>query len=171
MQAQQYNSNRMGQLEELLEIEYEKMHEFEKAISICDGISQRISLRQQIKRELTPRLRSLEKEYAELLASDTPAEKIPVAEAEFFVGELLSAVVKCQEYSPRESPTEMIRLLLEIKTKLENPGKTAAAKLKIALPIIPLIASYEMELDTENAITQIWRTIRNYFRGLVSHPK
>jgi hypothetical protein len=49
--------------------------------------------------------------------------------------------------------------------RAEN-GKSAAAKLKVALPIMPLIASYELELDTENFVLRSWRSIRSLFERL-----
>ena len=38
--------------------------------------------------------------------------------------------------------------------------KAAAAKLKVSLPIIPLIASYEMEMDTEAVVVNVWRRMQ-----------
>jgi len=167
MPTQRFNLKRLGQLEELLDIEYEKLHEFEKAISLADGISQKIALRQQIKRDLTPRLRKLEQEYAELLAGGVRTDEIPEAEAGVLITEVADAVAKIEEKKPADVPQEMLRLLTEIRGKLDEPGKSASAKLKVTLPIIPLISSYEMELDTEGFVTQVWRKARDFFKKVV----
>lgn len=53
----------------------------------------------------------------------------------------------------------MSALLRDLRQKLDEPGKTAAAKLKVTLPIIQLLASYEMEVDTENLLTGIWHKV------------
>ena len=171
MPTQPFNTHRMNQLEELLDIEYEKLHEFEKAISLADGISQRIALRQQIKRQLSPRLRELEHEYAELLASGVPAGGIDESEADGLVADLSVATAKAQENTQGKAPAEMVGLLKEIRDKLNEPGKSASAKLKMTLPIVPLIASYEMELDTEAVVTQAWWKVRDFFKGLLARPK
>ncbi|MBI2928822.1 MAG: hypothetical protein HYY24_24430 [Verrucomicrobia bacterium] len=172
MPTHQFNPNRFRQVEELLDIEYEKLHEFEKAISLADGISAKIALRQQIKRDLTPRLRRLEQEYAELLVQGVPDADIPEAQAQAFVTEVVRAVAKADELKPSGAPQEMVRLLAEIRDKLNEPGKSASGKLKVSLPIIPLISSYEMELDTEGVLTAAWRKARDFFKGLVeSRPQ
>lgn len=171
MSTQPFNANRLVQLEELLEIEYEKLHEFEKAISLADGISQKIALRLQIKKELTPRLRELEQEYASLLASGVPTTQISTPEADNLVAELSAAARTAQENTQGNAPTEMVDLLKEIRDKLDEPGKSAAAKLKVTLPIVPLIASYEMEMDTEAVVTQVWRKVRDFFKRVLVRPR
>ena len=172
MPTHQFNAKRLAHLEELLDIEYEKLHEFEKGISLADGISQKIALRQQIRRELGPRLRSLEREYAELLADGVPTEEVPSAEAEGLIEEVRQAVVKAEETPPANAPQEMLQLLTEIREKLNEPGKSASAKLKVALPIIPLISSYELQMDIENVVTGVWRKTREFFKRLLSrHPR
>ena len=172
MATQQFNFNRLAQVEELLEIEYEKLHGFERAISLADGIGQKIALRQQIKRDLTPRLRTLEQEYAELLAHGVSDADVPEAEAQALVTEVMGAVTKAEQQKPSGAPEEMVRLLGEIRDKLNEPGKSASAKLKVSLPIIPLISSYELELDTERVLTVAWRKARDFFKGLVKNrPK
>jgi hypothetical protein len=170
MPVQQFNADRKVQLEELLDIEYERLHEFEKAISLTDGISQKIALRQQIKRELTPRLRELEQEYASLLASSVTIAEISAPEADDLVAELSAAAERAQENTQGRAPAEMVRLLKEIREKLDEPGKSAAAKLKLTLPIVPLLASYEMEMDTEAVVTQVWRKVRDFFKGFLARP-
>jgi len=58
----------------------------------------------------------------------------------------------------------MLNLLEEIKQKLNEPGKSAAAKLKVTLPIIPMVASYDLELDTENFLVNVWHKTRDLFQ-------
>ena len=168
MTIHQFNKKRIEKLEELLELQYEKLHEFEKALAIADGVSQKISLRQQVKHDLIPELRKYEQEYAELLATGTPLESIPTEEAETIVAELVEATSDIERYRKADASEDMLRLLLEIKQKMEEPGKSAAAKLKVTLPIVPLIASYELELDTENFLVKTWRKTRDLFQR--AHP-
>jgi hypothetical protein len=171
MNPQIFNRNRLAELEELLALEYEKLHEFEKEITLADGPGQRIALRQRIKHELTPRLRKLEQEYAYQLIAGSEGVRVPEDEAEALVVSLGSAVANAEANPPGNAPENMLKLLQEVKTKLAEPGRAAAAKLKVTLPIIPLLASYEMELDTEGFVTQVWQRARDFFKKLAHRPR
>lgn len=168
MPTHQFNARRFNELEELLDIEYEKYHEFEKEISLSDGAS-RITLKQRFKRDVTPRLRALEQEYAEMLVAGVPTAQIPEADAVAIVSELLEATGMILQTAPANAPQEMLRLLGEIKNKLSEPEETASAKLKVSLPLIPTICSYEMEIETAGLMKKVWRKGRDFFKGLVSN--
>jgi len=157
---------RIEHLEELLEIEYEKLAEFEKELAITSSAPQKFELRQRLKREVLPNLRSHEVEYAQLLAQRSDIASISPQQAETSIVEVQRAFTRIEQL-PAPLPEDLTRLLTEVRDKLNEPGKTAAAKLKVTLPIIPLIASYEMELDTENLLTNAWRGIRKLFGGKV----
>jgi hypothetical protein len=157
---------RIAHLEELLEIEYEKLGAFEQELAITSSAPAKFELRQRIKRELLPSLRTHETEYAELLAQRTDPTRIPPQQAEASIIEVRQAVEHIQALPVAQSQ-ELTRLLTDVRQKLDEPGKTAAAKLKVALPIIPLVASYEMELDTENALRTAWRGLKKLFGGKV----
>jgi hypothetical protein len=119
---------------------------------------------EKIKREVIPDIRKHESEYGKLLYQSTEAVLISDAEAEDALVEIEQAA-KYLEIQPTESyPEELISLLQELREKLDDPGKTAAAKLKVALPIVPLLASYELEMDTEALMTQAWRQVKSIFR-------
>jgi len=111
----------------------------------------------------------LEQEYAELLAHGVSDADIPEPQAQMLVAEVVAAVAKADEQKPSNAPQEMVRLLGEIRDKLNEPGKSASAKLKLSLPIIPLISSYEMELDTEGVLTAAWRKARDFFKTLLGN--
>lgn len=170
MEIQQFNPHRMAELEEFLEIEYEKLFELERAISIADGITQKVAIRQQIKRDLLPRLQRLGQEYAGLLVSAAYSNKVSVLDAEILVEDLNEATFRSQELTQGLASPEMVGLLNEIRDKLNEPGKSALAKLKVALPIVPLIARYELELDTEAVVNQAWRKVRDFFKKHFTRP-
>ena len=171
MPTHQFNARRLKELEELLEIEYEKYHEFEKEIALSDGAS-KITLKQRFKRDVTPRLRSLEQEYAEMLVAGVPTAQIPDAEAAALVSELSEATGTILQTAPANAPQEMVRLLGEIKNKLSEPEEAASAKLKVSLPLIPTICSYEMEIETAGLMRRVWRKSRDFFKGLLTNrPK
>ncbi len=171
MSIHKFNRRRLDELKELLEIEYDKLHEFEKEFDFADGASQKISIRQRIKRELLPRLQQHEGEYAEILVAGVRTDDIPNEEAENIVYELVEAIPEAK-MKRKELPEQIVGLLQEIKDNLIAPEKSAAAKLKVVLPIIPSIISYELELDTESIITRIWRRAQELFERLVNdHPR
>lgn len=143
----------IDQLEEQLSGWMEKLHFFEmERINAADP-SIKFNIHQKIKNEITP---AIDKIHAKL-AAQVAAQNIPAARAEPLVGELLPAV----QTLPREDLPESLRAKLdEILAAIQALDTTAAAKLKVALPIIPLLAQYEMELDTEKSLGGIWRKIK-----------
>jgi hypothetical protein len=62
---------------------------------------------------------------------------------------------------------EFIQLLREIRDRLNEQELPAAAKLKAALPLVPGILSYEVELDTESSLRRAFGPIRRLFRGAI----
>ncbi len=60
-----------------------------------------------------------------------------------------------------------MQLLLEIRDKLNQQELPAAAKLKAALPLVPGILSYEVELDTESSLRRAVQPIRRLFRRAI----
>ncbi|MBD2099721.1 hypothetical protein [Leptolyngbya sp. FACHB-261] len=163
MRPDRINQQRLIHLEEILEIEYEKLGEFQKELDLSASANANFELRQRIKREILPSIRKHEVEYGELLAKESEAFLISEPDAETAIIQVTQAVEHLESSPLDKYPDEMRQLLMDIREKLEDPGKTAAAKLKVALPVIPLIASYEMELDTEASIVRVWRGIKTLF--------
>ena len=54
----------------------------------------------------------------------------------------------------------MLGLLQEIRARLDGLDSLASAKLKVTIPLIPAIASYELEMDTEGMMYKIWRKLK-----------
>ncbi len=163
--SQRQKLKRLQQLDELLDIVYDKRHEYEKELQIATGAA-RIEAKQRLKREVVPDLQSYETEQAQLLAELAPEDTIDEAGAEPLVGELIRASNQIQTHQDA-LPDHIQSQLQEILNQLQAPGKTAAAKLKVSLPIIPLLAAYELELDTESFLTQTWDKVKSLFRKAV----
>lgn len=162
------NQQRLEALEEILELEYEKLGEFQKEIAMIASAPAKFELKQRLKREVIPEIRKYEAEYGELLSQQVQEVKAVVisdAEAESAITEVVQAVQQIEIQAAENYPEELIRLLTELREKLDDPGKSAAAKLKVALPIIPLVASYELEMDTEAFMTKAWRKVKSVFKG------
>jgi hypothetical protein len=151
------DQQRLQDLERNLQILYEKLGEFEQELIITAHAPTRFELRQRIKREISPSIRRYEGEYWELY----PQEAILISdeEAATQLVRVEQAVGAIERIPQTEYPPELISLLQEIRTKLDTGDKTASAKLKVALPLIPGIASYEVEMDTEPLMYQAWKSI------------
>ena len=162
------NLKRMKDLEETVQILHERLHEFEKRKVATADVAERFSLGQRIRDEITPDIRKYGKEYSDLLADLTNPADLPAEESDSILRDALAAVEAAEKKATDETPKEMLELLKQIKEKLNDPGKIAAAKLKVSLPIIPLISAYEMELDTEKFVTQVWRKVNSLFRRTFS---
>lgn len=85
-------------------------------------------------------------------------------EAENAIVRVEQAVEHLENIQTDSYPQELTSLL-KLREMLNEPGKTAQAKLKVALPVIPLIASYELEMDTEAFLVNVWRGIKSLVRG------
>jgi tetratricopeptide (TPR) repeat protein len=155
---------RIRHLEELLDIEYEKLAHLEKSYALASPGQTKAVLEQAMKRETWPTIRRLEKELAELLAEHSATAQVPNEEAEAVCAEVISEVSSLQSASRDDWPDEVLQALTEIQQKLGEPGKAAAAKLQVILPIIPFLVSYTLELDTESTLVQTWRKVKSLFR-------
>jgi hypothetical protein len=151
---------RLANLEELLKLLYEKLGYFERQLIIAHDPSTKFDLEQRIKREILPRLRSYEAEYWELC----PTIVISDEQAEMQLVQVEQAVQSIERIPPVEYPPELFFLLQEIRTKLADLDKAASAKLKVVLPLIPVIASYELEMDTEGLMYKAWKSIKRLVR-------
>jgi hypothetical protein len=149
---------RLNDLKDILELLYEKLGAFEKRLIISDSESTNFELKQRIKREIIPDIRKYETEYWELY----PQEAIAISdeEAETQLVKVEEAVTSIEQISSNTYPSELIFLLQEIRDKLDEPDKAASAKLKVVLPLIPAIASYELEMETEGLMYQAWKKLK-----------
>ncbi len=156
---------RLNDLEEILEIYYERLGAFQKDLAFNASENAKFELRQRIKREILPDISKYEVEYGQILAEGTQeAFLVSDTEAETALVQVSQAVGRIESTQIENYPDELRRLLMEIREILDDPGKAAAAKLKVALPVIPLIASYELEMDTEAFMVKAWRGIKSLLR-------
>lgn len=156
------DSQRLAHLENHLQLLYEKLGEFETELIINANAPAKFELKQRIKREILPKIRQYEVEYWELY----PQEAILISNEEA-ASQLLKveqAVGAIERIPQAEYPPELIPLLQEIRAKLDEGDKAASAKLKIALPLIPAIVSYELEMDTEGFMYKAWKSIKAMVR-------
>lgn len=161
-----YNRQRLADLEDLLELQYEKLGEFEKDLALNASTPAKFELKQRIKREVLPDIRRYEQEYWELYPMEDFV--IPEDEAASQLVQVGQAVTSLEQGSFAEYPPGMFALLQEIRARLDGLERSASAKLKVAIPLIPAIASYELEMDTEGVMYKTWKPLRGLIRRL--HP-
>ena len=153
---------RLADLEDILEILYEQLGEFEQELIISSSKPAKFELKQRIKREILPNIRRYEAEYWELY----PKEAIIISdeEAASQLVKVEQAVESIDRISLTFYPRELIPLLQDIRAELEEQNKAASAKLKVVLPLIPMIASYELEIETEGLMYKTWESIKRLVR-------
>ncbi|MDZ8183421.1 MAG: hypothetical protein RMX96_00970 [Nostoc sp. ChiSLP02] len=154
--------DRLNDLKDILDLLYEKLGEFEKELFTSNSQPAKFELKQRIKREILPNITKYETEYWQLY----PQEAIIISEeeAETQLVKVEQAVVSIEQRPPITYPSELISLLQEIRDKLEKQDKAASAKLKVVLPLIPAIVSYELEMETEGLMYKAWEKIRRIVR-------
>ncbi len=99
-----------------------------------------------------------------MLAQEVRSCNITETEASSAIVEVVQEVELIESQSSVNYPDDLRQLLLEIRDKLNQPEQLAAAKAKLALPLIPGIVSYEVELDTENALRRVFQPIKRLFK-------
>jgi len=148
------NKNRLNEIESHLELLYEQRREKEEAIIVAARGDKTI-LKQQLRLEILKPIRDYEQEYWQIIAGQSNLVKISEADAEVVIAEFVEGVGQL-----RGENAEVIEYLQKILAKVEEPGPTAAAKLKAVVSSIPPFVgiSYEAELDTENFLNRYFPT-------------
>ncbi len=119
--------------------------------------------------KLSAFVRVYETEYWQKLAQKANYYEPEEVDARNVIIEVEAQVVRVIESQPNND--ELMRLLVEIRDNLQEPGTPASAKLKAALPLIPGILSYEFEVDTENSLRTVLQPIRRLFQKAFDEVK
>jgi hypothetical protein len=148
-------SNRLLQLHKNLQRQYEQLGSIEDHLITVEP-SQRARIQQQ-KNDLLIQIRPNEEEYQQCMRLEVTSLTVPQEEAEVIVAELLQVTENISN-NRRQYPDEVINLLQEIRNTLNQHGKPAVGKLKVAIPLFFSILSYEVELDTESTLRRLFPT-------------
>ena len=152
--------DRLADVEEILDGWYERLAFFERRKTKMADAAAQFALEAEIK-EAWANIREYEDEYWQLC----PTEAIVISEevAEREIVKVENAVNSLAEIPEYECPPELIALLEDIQAKLTDENNSASGKLKVAIPLIPSIASYEFEMDT-NIMSKTWQKLKNIVR-------
>lgn len=156
---------RIANLNEVLDIEHDKLCSLDKDLALSSPGIARATIRVQIK-EVWSDIRTRDTELAGLLAEHADLSAIDSKAADDACEELIAHVERIKT-AKGDWPDEVLATLSDIKAKLDEPKQAAAAKLKVSLPIVPLLISYDLELDTESTVVQVWHKITGLFRKSV----
>jgi hypothetical protein len=160
-------SPRLAEIEKELELRYEILNSAKKRLAMTDEIFAKTAIKQRIREELLPEIHQGEAEYWDLLAQEAGFCTVEEVDAGNAIVEVVREVEQIENQPATNYPDELMRLLREIRDKLNEPGTPAAAKAKLALPLIPGILVYELELDTENSLRKLRKVgepIKRLFR-------
>lgn len=160
-------SRRLTDLEKNLELRYETLGEAEKRLAMTDEIFSKNAIKQRIREEVLPELRKVEAEYWEVLVEESRTCAVEEVDARNAIIEVVPEVEAIANQPSDNYADEFMQLLREIRDKLNEKELPAAAKLKAALPLVPGILSYEVELDTESSLRRVFQPIRRLFRGAI----
>jgi predicted nucleic acid-binding Zn-ribbon protein len=98
-----------------------------------------VRIKQQIE-DLRRKIRDFEREKWDLVASDSQEASFP--DAEVMVAEIVTELTAITKEPPPElASAQILELLNQILAKLNQPERSAAAKLKAALSTIPPFVS------------------------------
>jgi hypothetical protein len=157
-------SDRLYSLQDEVQEYYKQLAGREKAKRLARFEDKEL-LQQQID-ELKKDIRSVEREYWLCWQEEIAGLTIPEADAEIVVSQLVRKVKIPEVESTVQSNAELIEVLQEIKAELSKPGISAAGKLKAAIPLLPGVISYEMELDTEGLLRRVFPTFCDFAEKL-----
>ncbi len=153
-----------------MDVEYKKLCEFQYRIAHTSSIGEKFDLEVQIENDILVRIRKYECEYWNILAQEAPSCEVIEKEAHNAIVEVVTEVELIQ-IQPNKYSDELMQKLQEILDKLNEPQTPVAAKLKAALPLIPWIISYEVELDTEKSLTRVFDRIKKLLKKAIDEKK
>jgi hypothetical protein len=158
------SKQRLADLEKILDSLYETLGKAQNRGAYANDIFEKDGINQRLRKEVLPEIRKYEEEYRSLLAEEASDCQVDEVAASHAIVKVVQEVELIQS-QPNQYPNDLMRKLQEILDKLNEQQTPAAAKLKAALPLIPGIMSYELELDTEISLKRVFEGIRQLLRN------
>ena len=153
-------SDRLSHLQSEVKGYYDQLACQETAKRLAED-AQKVRLQHGIDK-LKKELGSVEREYWLRWRTEIAGLTILEADAEIAASQLVREVEFLEIEPAVQSNAELMKVLQEIKAELSKPGIPAAGKLKAAIPLLPGVISYEMELDTEGLLRRVFPTFCNF---------
>ena len=157
--------DRLADVQNNLNMLYEQLSGKEKALLLAEE-SEKTRIEQQI-RLTWERIHHYEHEYTRTLSQQVKRQALPETVAETVTAELVDEI---EVLTPLQQGDNVKTLLQQILQELQKPDSPASAKLKVAIPLIPNVVSYELEGDTESVVRRLFPTFVKMYEGLRSLP-
>jgi hypothetical protein len=153
-------SDRTSQLQNQLKLLYDQLDGLETT-KITAPDEEKVRLGQRIDAKWKE-IREKDGDYVRSLAQQIKrSDDLPEAIALTIVGELVDELELIQ---PKTD--EMRSMLQEILAELQKPGVPAAAKLKVAIPLVPGFVAIELEGDAESVVRRLFPTFLKAYEGV-----
>ncbi|RCJ19563.1 hypothetical protein A6770_05310 [Nostoc minutum NIES-26] len=157
-------SGRLADVETNLELWYETLGSMEQDLARTYDSRAKIAINQQIRDDILPQIRKYQVEYWQLLAQVAPSCTVDEIDACNAIIQVVQEAELITNNSHANYPNEVMQLLHQILEKLNKPEQLASAKVKVAVPLVPGIVSYEGELDTEESLRRIFQPFKRLFK-------
>jgi multidrug resistance efflux pump len=127
----------------------------------------------QVIAALHEEMRDFEQEKWDRIVEVAKDEIITDDKAQALIAEIVEVEGEIVSNPPADASATILALLQKILTKLNEQDKTAAAKLKGAISLLPPFVSviYEAELDTENTVRKYFPTFSRWTKEAVDRLK
>ncbi|WP_346293424.1 hypothetical protein [Sphaerothrix gracilis] len=155
--------DRLATVQDGLDRLYEQLAGEERALDLAEE-AEKTRIQQKV-RLTRQRIHEREQEYTIALSQQVRRQAMPEAVAETVTAELVDEL---EVLTLQERRDEVKDLLQQILAELQKPELPASAKLKVAIPLIPNVVSYELEGDTEGVIKRLFPTFLKAYEGLRS---
>ena len=152
-------SDRTSQLQTQLKMLYDQLDGLEMA-KVTSRDEDKVMLQQRIDLKWKE-IREKDGDYVRSLAQQVKKQDLPEPIAIEIVGELVGELELIQ---PKTD--EMRSMLQQILTELQKPGIPAAAKLKVAIPLVPGFVAIELEGDAESVVRRLFPTFVRAYEGV-----
>jgi hypothetical protein len=155
-------SDRTSQLQNQLKLLYDQLDGLETT-KITAPDEEKVRLGQRIDAKWKE-IREKDGDYVRSLAQQIKrSDDLPEPFAETIVGELVDEL---ELMEPIAKTDEMRSMLQQILVELQKPGVPAAAKLKVAIPLVPGFVAIELEGDAESVVRRLFPTFLKAYEGV-----
>ncbi len=156
---------RIREIQENLELLYERRNKLEKGALTTPDDDKATQNEQRIRTEIRPKIRVYEEELFGLLQQESRELTFGEVEAQATI-DVIAQEVERVRLQPDLSEQVLV-VLGRIEAKLNEPGVTADAKLKGTLSVFPpfIGLAYEGQIDTENFCRKYFPTFTRLIKG------
>jgi hypothetical protein len=155
---------RLDGLDETINKYYKKLNFVQKRQPAISGVNSQFEASETIDEEILPALRKYEAEYTQILHNHFDSITIIESDAKELVHELSAMTQKIatskMDLTQTIGTLPLAEVLSELTRQLESHKDSYAVKVKLTLPLIPLILALEADWDVVEIIGKINRSIR-----------